>query len=526
MNAPIHERFAEQARRTPAALALHGAGGDRTYAALAERVGRVAGGLARLLPPGARVAIHRHKSADAIADMLACLSAGCAYVPVDPSGPPARSRFVVEDSQADALLADERTVADWIAPGAGAPPILVGPTAGGRAHERHLGHEELMALGAAPPPPSRTAGEADTAYILYTSGSTGVPKGVEITHGNAAAFVDWGMEAFDVGPDDRVALHAPLHFDLPVFDLYVGLARGATVCPVDETALLFPEAVLRFLRAARVTVLYAVPSALIALLRRSSVARGGLPDLRLLLHAGEEFPPPRLRELRALLPAAARVFNLYGPVETNVVTFGEVGAAELEMARLPIGRPVDHARVFLVDDAGARIPPERVGLEGEILVAGPSVSPGYWRRPELTAASRASIDDGGRAWTCHRTGDRGSWGAGGVLHFHGRRDGQIKSRGVRIDLGEIESVLAAMPEVAETAAVAVPHPEQTNVVVAFVVAGERGDRDEGGLLARCRERLPPSMIPGRLVWREELPRTSTGKVDRARLAREAAEEPR
>ncbi|MBX7098031.1 MAG: amino acid adenylation domain-containing protein [Myxococcaceae bacterium] len=524
MGITIHQRVLEQAERTPRAVALRGPGGAYTYAELAQRVRALAHGLAAALPPGARVAIHRPKSIDAIVDLLACLCAGCAYVPLDAASPMPRTRFVLEDSGADALVTDEHTAALWSqAPDAlERLALVVMPDGHGPAHPRRRTHAALAEPAPATEAVRPVAAEA-LAFLLYTSGSTGTPKGVAITHGNASAFVEWALEAFDVGPGDTVAVHAPLHFDLPVFDLYVSLGRGATVCPADEATLKFPEAFLRWLRSERVSVLYAVPSALLALLKRSTVAKGGLGDLRLLLYAGEEFPVPRLRELRALLRPDARVFNLYGPVETNVVTCCEVGPAELALARVPIGTAVSQARLVLVDEARAVIAPERTGVEGELLVSGPSVSPGYWRRDDLTAAAREVVNVAGESLRCHRTGDFAAWGPGGRLDFRGRRDGMVKSRGYRIDLGEIESVLADAPGVAELAAVGVPHPERTTEVVAFVVARDGSARDEVPLLARCRERLPPYMVPAHVYWRDALPHTTTGKVDRVQLVAWAQE---
>ncbi|HEU5381199.1 MAG TPA: AMP-binding protein, partial [Ktedonobacteraceae bacterium] len=355
--------------------------------------------------------------------------------------------------------------------------------------------------------------EADTlAYLLYTSGSTGVPKGVMITHGNARAFVEWASATFDLTPDDHVAVHASLHFDLPVFDVYVGLAKGATLYLIDENTALFPEAFYLFLRDQAITVLYAVPSALIILTLRSSIRHQELQNLRYLLYAGEEYPPNHLRTLLDRLPNA-RIFNLYGPVETNVITQFEVKLEHLDLPHIPIGYPLFNTSLLLLDD-NQQIVEEG---EGEIVVSGPGVTPGYLNQPEQTQKAFCTVQVAEQTRTCYRTGDFAYRDHSGLLHFRGRRDSLIKTRGFRVELGDVEAALLRLPGVAEAAVVALPHPVYTNLMYAFVALQEALQVSESVILQGIREQLPSYMCPYQVFFRTQLPRTSTGTIARRPL---------
>lgn len=513
----IHENIVAAASRYPDRLAI--VDGDHTlsYGQLLAWATRLANSFSSVLPRGSRVALNLEKSPAAIAAMLGALLAGCTYVPIDPATPMQRRRFMLRDSGASALVVDALTAAEWEqeTTSTAALALIVDPNAEAAIVERS---EASSGAGASTEvEPGRTQ-PSDLAYILYTSGSTGEPKGVMITHENAAAFVGWALDCFDINPTDRVAVHAPLHFDLPVLDIYAGLARGACLFPIRADVARFPEGLVRFLRAKEISVLYAVPSALTALVSRSTLTRGGIPSLRLLLYAGEEFQANPLSRLMASVPQA-RVFNLYGPIETNVIAAHELPRPPLAGERIPIGRAVAGAKIVINDADGSAI--TDADVQGEIVVSGPSVSPGYLNRPDITRLSRAIVYRDDQPLPAYRTGDFGYWDADGQLRFVGRRDGTVKTRGFRVDLGDVEAVISACPSVAEAAVIAVPHPEYTTQLLGFVVPTPGLTIEESTLVAWCRERLPPYMIPEKLAVRDILPKTSTGKIARRALVAES-----
>lgn len=458
---------------------------------------------ARGVRDGDRVAVCLPKSLDSVIASFGALAAGAAYVPLDQAMPAAQLAVVIGELRPRLIIATPSTLRAWqraAAPGSLPPAALVD------ARTLRLVVVDDGVGGEAP------AMSPGLAAILYTSGSTGVPKGVMLSHANVASFVAWGLRSFAIGPNDRVINHAPLHFDLSIFDLFCGLGGGASVHLVDETTARFPGAVRRLVESAGITVWYSAPSALVRLQQRRALH--GIASLRLILFAGEVFPTPILRQLMADLPWPAYA-NLFGPTETNVCTLHRLpGPPESDAMAIPIGEPCDHQLVRLLDDDGRDVPD---GVTGEICVAGPAVTQGYWARPDLTTAARVL------AWRAdsYRTGDY-AWRRGdGALMFAGRRDQQVKLRGHRVELLALEAVLCAHPGIREAAAVYLPNASPGHALggalgAALVADGPR--LSLGAIRAFVAERLPEHHAPTLAAWLDELPRLSNGKVDRARVA--------
>jgi len=507
--------FLDRARDQPGATAVVQGSRRVTYGELEQRSFVLARHLVELgATPGDRIGIALGKSIEAVVAVLAVLRAGAAYVPLDEQSPPDRQLSVLADCAVRGLVATRRSRQrlGWGPSGprlghaaAGACPFVVeldrepAPATGGRGERGD---------------PAQPENDEAAAYVLYTSGSTGAPKGVVMSHRAARAFVDWAVKRFELGPTDRIASVAELCFDLSVFDVFAGLAAGAEIHLVTPDLMLRPPRLVAWLDEARITSWYSVPSTLLLLLERGDLARRPPSALRRVLFAGEVFAVPQLRRAMQALPAA-RFFNLFGPTETNVCTYYALPPAlPAEATAVPIGWPCDHAEVAVLDPEGR---PVTQGSEGELCVGGAGVMSGYWGQSALTRAAFWPAGTVSGLGPLYRTGDRVRQGSDGQLWFLGRRDRQIKHRGYRIELGEVEAVVAGVPGVLESAVVTRPDPEQGAGLCAVVVPAPGEKVTVLAVKSHCGKVLPAYMVPSTVEVRDSLPRTSTGKVDWLRL---------
>jgi amino acid adenylation domain-containing protein len=518
----LQQLLSNSAARFPEKTAVWARGRSISYRELEERSNQLAHLLRQSgVRKGDRVGLFFPKCVESIISMFAVLKAGGVYVPLDPQAPVDRIGYIIRNCGIRVLITqDERRRGLDVSTRESLERCVVIDEA--RESGNGTGVVPWSALSEHPAsqPPLVTLTETDLAYILYTSGSTGRPKGVMLSHQNALTFVEWCAAKFEITAEDRLSNHAPLHFDLSVFDVYNAMEAGATVYLVTEEIALFPTTLAKFIETHQISVWYSVPSALVLLLLHADLKAEKLGHLRTILFAGEVFPMKYLKQLADLLPAV-ELDNLYGPTETNVCTYYRVDRERLaSMDKLPIGIACENTEVFAVNDADEIV--TKPGETGELYVRGPAVTYGYWGDAEKTNKMvvpnrfQPNFEE-----KMYRTGDLVTLAEDGNYYFLGRRDSMIKSRGYRIELGEIESALLSHPAVREAAAIAVPDEVVGNRIKAVVAAHTPESIQAAELQQHCATRIPKYMIPEFIEFRESLPKTSTGKVDRVGLSRDS-----
>jgi amino acid adenylation domain-containing protein len=451
--------------------------------------------------PGDRVCLLAPKAPATIAAMLAVLKAGCAYVPVDITAPAARTARMLRLAAPAAafVMPEAETLLSELRRCSALPDELGAITpadAPGRPDRPH---------------PTRQA-PSDPAHILFTSGSTGEPKGVVVTHASVTAFLDWAVPYFGIAPGDRVSGHPPLHFDLSTFDVHATIRAGAELHLVPPATIL-PGQLAAYIERSELVQLFCVPSALSYMLRHGALPPDGFPALRRILWCGEVLPTPILREWMARHPGASFT-NLYGPTEATIASsYHPVESAPDRQTPIPIGTACAGEELFVIGDDGAPLPD---GELGELCIGGSGISPGYWRNPEASALAFVSDPRPGRARKrVYRTGDLARRDRAGVFHFAGRRDTQIKSRGYRIELGEIEAAVGALPAIAECAVVGIGTDRFDGIAICCAIAVTNGHAPAPAELgSQLRDVLPAYMLPGRWKLVGGLPRNANGKTDR------------
>lgn len=483
----LHELIVNSTARHPDRLAVACGTDTLTYLELDAAANRFAHRLReRGVGRGDRVVLWSDKSTDMIAAMQGVLRLGAAYVPMDGTAPVARVAMLAADCGAAVVCADSGRLAE-------ARTAVTAACMG--LHSESTVDDTAL---------DEPVDDDDLAYILYTSGSTGVPKGVCISHRNSRAFVDWAVAELGVGPMDRLANHAPLVFDLSVLDLYAAFATGASVHLLSAELAHAPAQLVRFLHDERITIWYSVPSALLLMMRDGLLDRAAPDALRAVCFAGEPFPIDGVRSLAGW--TTARLLNLYGPTETNVCTFHEVTPSDLARDRPPrIGRPCSGDRVWAQRPDGTVAGP---GEEGELLAVGPTVMLGYWGAP--------------RQREPYHTGDIVRVLEDGSFDYVGRRDHTVKIRGHRIGLGEVEIATAGHPDIEDAAVVVVGSGIEARLA-AFVMPARGRSPGPLSIKAHCARLLPSYALPDHVHIGQDLPRTRNGKVDRPALVRRHTE---
>jgi amino acid adenylation domain-containing protein len=519
----LQDYVSVQADARPETRAIVMAGAGLSYAELETQTSRLAQMLLQIgCREGDRVCLLAEKAPETVVAMLAVLKAGGIYVPIDLESPAARvARIVRSADPAAALLLGApgaRMCSALVAEGALRSDIrlgaLDGEAAAGLASPPSFTAPDLGALD--PRAPRVSASPSDPAHLLFTSGSTGEPKGVVITHANVIAFLDWAVPYFGIGPGQRLSGHPPLHFDLSTFDIFGSLRAGAELHLVPPS-LLLPRQLADFISESGLTQWFAVPSALTYMARHGGLPEGGFPTLRRVLWCGEVLSVPVLTEWTRAVPQA-RFTNLYGPTEATIAssyfTLPAVPPEGLEA--IPIGHACAGEELLLLDESLETVADDGVG---DLYIGGSGLSPGYWRDPGRS--ERAFVADprpGHAGERLYRTGDLARRGPEGEFYFLGRADLQIKSRGYRIELGEIEAALYEVEGLAECIVVGFPSDRFDGVTVACAYTVTPGTTLEPPQLrSALRERVPAYMLPSRWVRMAALPRNANGKLDRRQV---------
>ena len=488
-----------------------------TYQELFTRSTSLAATLVELgVKRGDRVGIYLNKTVEAVVAVHGIMMAGAAYVPLDPKSPTARLRYVIEDCGIEHIITDERKrtqITQLMAAGTRIK-TLIGVSAS-ELGARGLSWSDLIESAT---PPSIGLTEQDLCYILYTSGSTGVPKGIMHTHRSALSWANVTAMVYDITHEDVISNYAPLHFDLSTLDLFGGARGGATMVMIPEEHMALPSSLASLLESERLTLFYTVPMALIQLSAPGVLDGRDLSSLTRVLFGGEPMPIKHLRRLMELLPGA-RFFNVYGPTEVNGVTHFEVtGLPDEDRESLPIGVPYPNVEPRIVDSEGQHV---EEGAIGELAIKSPTMMRGYWGRPDLNERAFVYEDRfGGIPDVFHMTGDLVRLGTDGQLHFHGRKDRQVKARGYRVELDEVEAVLVGHPDVLEAAVFGVSGDDGGVAIHAAAIPREVGAVNDADLKMFLASALPPYALPESLSLRDGFPRTTSGKIDRRRLASE------
>ncbi len=496
--------FQNQARQTPAAVAVVSNTGETTYAELLSLANQIRSGLHRLdLPLEEPVGVCMSRTVNMIATILAVVGSGLAHVPMDPASPTKRLQRIIDNSACRVVITDHQSSWLFESEDAAVPETLL-------SLNSLLG--ESLQTADIPVPP----GDTNRAYIIYTSGSTGIPKGVDTAHRGVINLLTNLRDSLQISAEDRVLAVATTGFDVSVVEIFLPLTSGASILLRDSGIWLTPDILANDLRDHGVTVVQASASTW-SMLETQAVE---LPQFRVALNMGESIPADLAIRLGK---HAEHVWNMYGPTEASVYCAIHELSADSSLGLLPPGAPspigtaLSNVSIHIVDSDGELVPS---GVVGELCVGGIAPALGYYRDPSLTAEKFVTNSRLGER--VYHTGDLASYDDNGILQFHGRIDDQLKIRGMRIEPGEVEAVLAQHPQISAAAVTWYENSDGLRSMIAALVATNH-DREE--LRDWMAPRLASQMIPSRIAFVSEVPRAPTGKVDRLAIRAMAVESP-
>lgn len=522
----LHHLLEQSAQRYPDKMAVLFKGKSVTYSDLERLSSELASRLRQSgIQKGDRVGIMLSKSIESIVSLFGILKAGAVYVPIDHSAPVDRSAHIISQCGIDCLITSARDLITLLSGTNGRKPtirkaIVVGKDCD-QLNQLHIPAESLSLDMASDSScsgiESVEMSDGSPAYILHTSGSTGNPKGVAISHLNALTFINMAAEFFDITPSDRFCNHAPLHFDLSVFDIFVAVKCGATIVLLPEMLSMFPVKLAEYIEKEKITIWNSVSSVLTMLADKGQLEQRNFDSLRIVHFSGDIMPVKYLRALRKCMRNAT-FYNIYGQTEANSSLYYPIQEIpDDDSWRIPIGKPFPNFEVFAMSEAREII--SCAGEEGELYVCSSTVALGYWGSEGMTREKFVSdprypfIEK-----IVYRTGDLVRIDEDGNFEFVGRKDHMVKSRGYRVELGEIEAVLSGHPEIMTAVAVPIPDELIGNRIAVILVPVSEHTVNKEDVFGYCAKRLPKYMMPESVEFLEALPMTSSGKIDRKSIA--------
>jgi len=512
----IHQAIDRAAGKHPDYEAVRMYDQSLNYEQLAQRSNQ----LARTLQENGvkrrdRVGIYLNKSLESAIAIYGILKAGAVYVPLDPATPFSRLSFVIQDCGIRHIITQKSKIQilKQLVKNKTSLKCVIGV-----AGDSDLPFQCISWADVANAPSGYLAGAKiigqDLAYIIYTSGSTGNPKGIMHTHHSGLSFAKWAAQAYGLHCKDRLSNQAPLHFDMSIFDFFAAAVAGAATVIIPDEYLKLPASYTKLLQDERISVFFTVPFALSQFLSRGMLNKRNLSALRWVIFGGDTHSPQHIRALMKQLPET-RFSHMYGPAETNGCTYQIISELSENPAEpFHIGKACEGMEALVLDETDQPVAP---GENGELLLRGPTMMQGYWNRPDLNKRAfyyRQAIDNYEDKF--YRTGDLVEILTDGNFKFLGRKDRQIKTRGFRVELDEIEMALLSHPAVEESAVFAVSDENGSHQIEAAVIL-KQNDTNESELIKFLKARLAKYAVPQRITLMETFPRTATGKADRRAL---------
>jgi amino acid adenylation domain-containing protein len=534
------ERWADE---TPDHPAFRFNNEDLSYAELWQSAGRLAQTLVdNGVSHGDRVGIYMKKCLHMPVAVYGIMRAGAVFVPLDASAPLDRLQHMIEHCGIHVLVTQPTKANDICAllkksntdksnteksttKKSNFIDCVIGVSDTEPSNVRMISWQEVDSVsGNFSDAPIKAQ---DMAYIMYTSGSTGYPKGIIHTHHSGLSYAQLAVETYAINNDDRLGNHSPLHFDMSTLDYFAGPLAGATTVLIPEAYTMLPASLSQLVEDEKLTIWYSVPYALIQMLLRGVLEQRDTQSIRWVLFGGEPFPPKHLYALMALWPQA-RFSNVYGPAEVNQCTYyhvprlSEHDSVADDNQPIPIGHIWQGAKAIIVDDAYL---PVAEGEVGELLICSATMMSGYWQQPELNAdAYYEQQITAGRSERYYRTGDLVAVNSDGLINFIGRKDRQIKIRGYRVELDEVENVLSSHPQVVESGVFQLPADDESLQIEAAVIVSQEGAVSADELREFAGRHLPVYALPASVCIHSSFPRTASGKVDRRALRKQAMQQ--